>query len=164
MQKLRDILTSSTPGHGEPPQSVGSGAGADSMPANLGAVAPGGGEGGAQAGVEQTGKEPAAAQPRSPLVDAVLGNIAEGPFTFVAFKTGHDHWLLAPEERALMSEAAGAVAAQHGLLLNPQTNPWGCLVLGYVGFGLPRLVEEIRLLRLEMAKRNKEKAPEAPKA
>lgn len=124
------------------------------MPSTLGGVDPSGGAGDL-GGTEGGEGSHAEQQPRSPLVDAVLGNLAEGPFTFVALKTGHEHWLLAPEERALMSEAAGAVAARHGFVLNPQTNPWGCLVLGYLGFGLPRLVEELRLLRLEMEKRRK---------
>lgn len=86
-----------------------------------------------------------------------MGNVAEGPFLALALKTGHAHWMLAQEERALMSEAAGEVAAQHGLVLNPKTNPWGCLLLGFVGFGLPRLIEEIKLLRVEMAKDAKSK-------
>jgi hypothetical protein len=90
-----------------------------------------------------------------------MGNVAEGPFLALALKTGHAHWMLASEERALLSEAAGAVAAKHGLVLNPQTNPWGCLALGIVGFGLPRLIEEIRLLRAEMEKREKQKDKDA---
>lgn len=45
-----------------------------------------------------------------------------------------------------MSKAAAGVAARAGF--TPETNPWACLLLGYVAFGLPRIAEEIRLTRL----------------
>ena len=60
-----------------------------------------------------------------------------------------------------MSEAATGVVESYGVALSPKTNPWACLALGYVAFGFPRVAEEIRLLRLEIKRKNdaKEQAP-----
>jgi hypothetical protein len=82
----------------------------------------------------------------------------------MALKTGREHWMLAREERALMSEAAGAIPAKYGVALTPQENPVVCLLLGYIGFGVPRIIEELRLIREELkAKREKEEAEKRAK-
>lgn len=149
---MSGLFSTQKPGSDETRVDAPSGAGG--MPSTIGGVAPSGVDSpvpGVGAPVEQ---------PRSKVVDAAMGALAEGPFALAALKTGNDHWLLAPSERALMSEAAGAVVESYGVQLNPKTNPWGCLALGYFAFGFPRLAEEIRLLRVEMAKKKAEaKAP-----
>lgn len=147
-----------TPGPNAP--AVDAGARVDEMPRTLGALARdygagGGGSvplGGGGAPAPASGAEAGAADASSPLARKVLGNLSGFPFALAALKTGNAHWNLKDDENALLSEAAEGVAESYGVGLSAKANPWSCLILGVVGFGLPRLVEEMRLMRLALEK------------
>jgi hypothetical protein len=161
----KDASTSPTPAHGASNPSPDAGGSGGSMPSSLGAVVGAGGGGGDPG--QMGGQAAPAAEPRSALVDDCLGELGGAGFELMALKTGHDHWSLTDQQRENMAEAVEAVAQYHGIGLSPRTNPWACLTIGVVGYGLPRLLEELRLLRAEMklkreaeAARNKEASPE----
>jgi hypothetical protein len=97
-------------------------------------------------------------KPRSAVVAKILGNVAGLPFDAAAVYTGHNHWPLEVDEKALMSEAVEGVVNSYGVDLDAKSNPWSCLVLGLVGFGVPRLVKELSLIRVELAEQNKRKS------
>jgi hypothetical protein len=94
---------------------------------------------------------------------ALWGALLSAPADTARFLTGHEHWQVQKEERALLG-SAGSAAARVMMITNPRMLAFSLAAAAICNVYLPRVLQEARLYAEAKRKKEKEAKADEPKS